>query len=93
MNQSNVCIRMDKNLKEQFIKLCDELGLTMSTAINIFAKAVVRNKGIPFALSIDDYNEETRKTIDEVERGIGLSKPYKSVDEAIKAMLEDDDED
>ena len=38
MPQSNLCIRMDENLKKQFDHLCDELGLTMSTAINIFVK-------------------------------------------------------
>ena len=60
MSQENLCIRMDKNIKEQFNRLCDELGLTMSTAVNLFVKAVIREKGIPFALSISDYNEASR---------------------------------
>lgn len=91
MTQANVCIRMDKKLKEQFVHLCDELGMSMSVAINIFAKAVVRTKSIPFALSIDDYNEETRKVIEDAVKGIGLSKAYTDIDEMFRDMeLEDD---
>lgn len=93
MAQANICIRMDKDLKEQFINLCDSLGFTMSTAINIFVKAVVRTKGIPFALSIDDYNEETRKTIEDAENGIGLSKPYTDIDEMFRDMEAEEDDD
>lgn len=92
MSQSNICIRMDENLKKQFDYLCNELGLTMSTAINIFVKKFVREKGLPFALSINDYNEETRKAIEDVENGIGLSGPFNSVDEMFKSIeLEEND--
>lgn len=91
MTQSNICIRMDENLKKQFDFLCNELGLTMSTAINIFVKKFVREKALPFALSINDYNEETRKAIEEVENGIGLSKPYTDIKELMHDMLKDED--
>ena len=42
----NLNIRMEKNLKEELDKLCKELGLTTSTAINIFAKAMVRKTSL-----------------------------------------------
>ncbi len=91
MAQSNICIRMDEDLKKQFDFLCNELGLTMSTAINIFVKKFVREQALPFALSINDYNEETRKAIEDVENGIGLSRTFKSVDELFKDMELTDD--
>lgn len=53
MAQTNVNIRMDENLKHQFDCLCNELGLNMSTAINIFAKTMVRQQKIPFEVSLD----------------------------------------
>ena len=66
----------------------------MSMAINLFAKAVIRTRSIPFALSLDDYNEKTRKTIEEIENDIGLFKPYTDIDEIFKDMdLIEDDED
>lgn len=44
-------IRMDKELKSQFDILCEEFGMNASTAFNVFARAVVRNKKIPFEIS------------------------------------------
>lgn len=91
MAQTNICIRMDENLKKQFDFLCNELGLTMSTAINIFVKKFVREQALPFALSINDYNEETRKAIEDVENGIGLSRTFANIDEMFKNMELADD--
>lgn len=44
MAQTNINIRMDENLKQQFNRLCNELGLNMTTAFNIFAKTIVRQQ-------------------------------------------------
>ena len=91
MAQTNISIRIDEKLKQQFDRLCDELGLTMSSLINVFIKRTVREQGLPFALSIYDYNQETQKAIEEVEKGIGLSKRYADLDEMFKDMdLEND---
>ena len=51
MTQSMFSVRMDENLKRQFDALCVEFGMNMSTAINIFARAVVREKKIPFEIA------------------------------------------
>lgn len=93
MSQANICIRLDENLKKQFDYLCNEFGLTMTAAINMFVKAVVRENKIPFEISAHVPNAETIKAIEDIENGIGLSKPYKTAKEVIQAMLEDDDED
>ncbi len=92
MGQSNICIRLDENLKKQFDHICNELGLTMSAAINIFVKRFVNEKGLPFALSISDYNSQTQKVIDDVENGVGISKPYTNVDELMNDLLKDDND-
>jgi len=77
---------MDENLKKQFDYLCNEFGLTMSTAINIFVKTVVRENRIPFEISADVPNAVTRQAIEDVENGIGLSKVYTDVDEMFSDM-------
>ncbi len=51
MSQSTFSVRMDENLKRQFDGLCQEFGMTASTAINVFARAVVRERRIPFAIA------------------------------------------
>jgi len=52
MAQTNINIRMDEELKKNFEEICNDLGLNMSVAFNVFAKAVVRKQGIPFEVSL-----------------------------------------
>ena len=48
----NVNIRMDEDLKKQADYLFNELGLNMSTAVNMFVRQAVRTAGIPFEVTI-----------------------------------------
>ena len=59
MAQTNINIRIDEDLKRDFDRLCGELGLSMTTAFNIFAKTVVRHHGLPFPVALDPINAET----------------------------------
>lgn len=59
----NVTFRMDKHDKQNFEKIINELGLNLSSAFNIFAKAVLREGGIPFELRAEIPNEETRQAM------------------------------
>ena len=54
MAQTTLSVRMDENMKKQFDAFCSEVGLNASVAINIFVKAVLREKKIPFEISISD---------------------------------------
>ena len=51
MAQTTFSIRMDSDLKKDFDKLCEDFGMSMSTAINVFARAVVRERRIPFEIA------------------------------------------
>lgn len=86
MAQTNVNIRMDEGLKRQFELLCNELGLNMSTAFNIFARTMVRQQKIPFEISLDIPNAETLAAIDDVNHGRNLSKPFHSVAELMEDL-------
>ena len=50
MSQATFSIRMDETLKRQFDALCADFGMNATTAFNIFARAVVREKKIPFEI-------------------------------------------
>ena len=67
MAQTNVNIRMDENLKKEFDSLCQDLGLTMTTAFTVFAKTVVRRQRIPFEIARDIPNADTIAAIEEVQ--------------------------
>ena len=53
-----ITIRMEKNLKEEFERTCESLGLSMTAAINIFAAAVVKEQAIPFRIQNGTSREE-----------------------------------
>lgn len=50
MAQSTFSVRMDATLKHQFDVLCEDFGMTATTAFNVFARAVVRERKIPFEI-------------------------------------------
>ncbi|MBQ8417660.1 MAG: type II toxin-antitoxin system RelB/DinJ family antitoxin [Phascolarctobacterium sp.] len=83
---TNVNFRMDKNLKMQFEKLCDDLGLSMSAAFTVFAKTMVRQQRIPFDVSLEVPNEETLKSMENIEKGQNLSKRFTSVRELMEDL-------
>lgn len=86
MAQTNVNIRMDEGLKQQFDLLCNELGLNMSTAFNIFAKTMVRQQKVPFEISLNVPNSETLAAIDDVNHGRNLSKTFHSVTDLMEDL-------
>ena len=59
MAQTSVNIRIDKDVKKQAEALFKLLGLNMSTAFNIFIRQAIRQRAIPFEVSID--NDTTTK--------------------------------
>lgn len=90
MASTNVNIRMDADLKKQFEAFCADMGMSMSTAFNIFAKKTVREYRIPFEIGAEIPNEETRKAIEEVQRmkeDPSLGKSYTDVDAMMKELL------
>lgn len=80
MAQTNINIRMDEDLKKNVEKIFADLGLTTSAAFNVFAKAVVRERRIPFELSLDIPNAETLAAFDDMENNRNMSKQFKSVE-------------
>ena len=66
MAQTTVSIRMEDSLKREFDAICNELGLTMSTAVTMLAKKMSREKRLPFEVSIDPfYSSSNMKALDE----------------------------
>ena len=59
MAQTAITIRVDQNLKNNFDSLCEDFGLSITSAFTIFMKAVVRERKIPFEIQSknkDDIN-------------------------------------
>lgn len=54
MAQATFSIRMDETLKRQFDALCADFGMNATTAFNVFARAVVRERKIPFEIQASE---------------------------------------
>ena len=89
MATTNLNIRVDKDIKDQADQIYSELGLNMTTAINMFLRTTIREHGIPFALKLDVPNEVTAAAIEEGRRIASDSnvKGYTSMDD-LRAALE-----
>ena len=62
---AQISLRVDDELKRGAEKTLNDIGLSMSTAINIFLKTVVRENRIPFELSADPfYSKENMKELE-----------------------------
>ena len=61
VNIPTTTMRIDPELKEKANEVLDDLGLDMSTAMNMFLKAVVREQGMP--LDLHTGNTRTHKVL------------------------------
>lgn len=72
MSQTTVSIRMDDDLKRGFDQICNDLGMSMSTAVTMLAKKMTREQRLPFDVSVDPFYSEQnmarlRKSIAEMD--------------------------
>ena len=88
MATTNLNIRTDKAIKDQAEIIFNELGLNMTTAINIFLKAVIRDQGIPFELKLKVPNDTTVASIEEGKKMINDSSPRYSCIDELKSTLD-----
>ena len=85
----NMSIRMDTELKKQADAMLADMGLNMTTAMNMFLRQVVRQGKIPFEIATDIPNAETlaaMKEGDDMINGKIPAKKYTSTDELFKDL-------
>ena len=61
-------IRVDSNLKNRFDSLCDEFGLSNTSALMLFIKTVVRECRIPFEIKTESIEESRKKALQAFEK-------------------------
>lgn len=83
-------IKIDPDLKRESQALFEQLGLNLSTAINMFLRQSVREQAIPFRVGNPVPNSETLKAIEDARKGIGLSRGFSSVAELMEDLDADD---
>ena len=88
MASTNFSVRMDSDVKKQCEILYGELGMNLTTAINVFLRQSLRVGGFPFEVRLDQPNTETIAAMLEAERiakdpGI---KHYSDVEDALREL-------
>ena len=86
MSQVLVNFRMDSEDKTGMEAVCKELGMNMSTAFNIFAKKMRREKRIPFDVSIDPFYSDANmnhlvRVTSEIESGEAVLEEHKLMED------------
>ena len=89
MSATNLNIRTDKEIKNQAEEIFNELGLNMTTAINMFLKTVVREYGIPFELKLDVPQETAAESALESKK---MLSTFQNVNPRMRKQLKDKSE-
>ena len=88
MASTNFSVRMDSEIKKQCEALYGELGMNLTTAINVFLRQSLRAGGFPFEVRLDQPNKETIAAMLEAVR-IAKDpsiKHYSDVEEALREL-------
>lgn len=87
LKKETVRARITPELKRDVENVLSQVGLTMSEAIILFMSQVKLHQGLPFEIKVP--NKETRRAIEEADRGIGLHAA-KDVDDLFRQLNEED---
>lgn len=88
MASTNFSVRMDSDIKKQCEALYGELGMNLTTAINVFLRQSLRVGGFPFEVKLDQPNKETMAAMLEAERIVKdpSVKHYTDVEDALREL-------
>ena len=85
---TNFSVSMDSDIKKQCENLFSELGMNLTTAINVFLRQSLRVGGFPFDVKLEQPNRETIAAMREAERIVHDPdvKHYSDVEEALREL-------
>ena len=86
MESLNLNVRIDANDKKGFEQFCSSVGINVSTAINMFIKAVLREQKLPFEIRSNTFNETVYEKLKEAELEMSNSSQRYSKEEVLKSM-------
>ena len=77
MIMAQISLRIDDDVKVNAEKVCKDIGMSMSTAVNIYLKRLGSERRIPFEVSADPFY--SKENMDELERRVANIRTGKSV--------------
>ena len=85
---TNFSVRMDKQVKKESEILFKELGMNLTTAINVFLRQAIRSGGFPFSVTVEQPNADTLLALRESDELLRnkTAKRYSDVEEALEEL-------
>ena len=86
-NITNFSVRMDSDIKKQCESLYGELGINLTTAINVFLRQSLRSGGFPFEVRLERNKETVAAMLEAEQLSHDASvKHYPDVEEALREL-------
>lgn len=79
-------IRVEPSVKQKAEKTLNDLGLSITEAVNVFLNQVILNDGIPFEIRKPKLNKETIQALEDTKNGKNLSKTFDTVEEMFEEL-------
>ena len=79
-------IRVEPKVKEKAEEILNDLGLSISEAVNVFLNEIILNEGIPFEIRKNRYSDSTRETMEDTKHGKNLINTFDSIDKMFEEL-------
>ena len=88
MPQTTFSVRMDSEVKEQFDEFCSQVGMNTTVAFNMFARAVLREKRLPFEVTTESDPFYSESNLAYLRRGLAALNSGQGVEHDIIEVSE-----
>lgn len=85
MSKTSMSIRLDSEVKEQAQQVFSNLGMDMTTAINIFLRQAIQYQGLPFDVRLDE-NRRLLEVLTDLDQNRNMSQPFESVSDLMEDL-------
>lgn len=85
MSKMSISIRLDSEVKEQAQQVFSNLGMDMTTAINIFLRQAIQYQGLPFDVGLDE-NRKLLQVLTDLDQNRNMSQSFESVSDLMEDL-------
>ncbi|HEU6110305.1 TPA: type II toxin-antitoxin system RelB/DinJ family antitoxin [Streptococcus pneumoniae] len=85
MSKMSISIRLDSEVKEQAQQVFSNLGMDMTTAINIFLRQAIQYQGLPFEVRLDE-NRKLLQVLTDLDQNRNMSQSFESVSDLMEDL-------
>lgn len=85
MSKTSMSIRLDSEIKEQAQQVFSNLGMDMTTAINIFLRQAIQYQGLPFDVRLDE-NRKLLQVLTDLDQNRNMSQSFESVSDLMEDL-------